>query len=87
MSPFQYGSLPRTSTVQTLTYLMHKWHLAMHTQGALIDHDKLLETLTNIGVRLALVDWFGSYFHGRSQMTSFQAVQSEIKGGVPQANK
>ena len=56
----------------------------------LIDHNKLLETFIKIGVRPALVSWFASYLYGRSQMSSFQDTQSElrrVKGGVPQGSK
>ena len=104
ISEFQFGGLPGTSAVQALIYLMHKWHLALHTPGRairivfldfrkafdLVDHNKLLETLMNIGVRPALVGWFSSYLHGRSQFTSFQGEKSDvqkIKGGVPQGSK
>ena len=104
ISEFQFGGLPGTSTVQALIYLLHKWHLAMHTPGKviriafldfrkafdLLDHNKLIETFTNIGVRPALVGWFASYLQGRSQFTSFQGEQSDlkkIKGGVPQGSK
>ena len=82
----------------------HKRHLAMHTPGKvirivfldfrkafdLIDHNKRLETFIIVGVRPALVGWFASYVHGRSQITSFQSVQSDlrkVKGGVPQESK
>ena len=104
ISEFQFGGLPGTSTVQALIYLLHKWHLATHTPGKvirivfldfrkafdLVNHNKLLETFTNIGVRPALVGWFASYLQGRSQFTSFQGEQSDlkkIKGGVLQGNK
>ena len=56
----------------------------------LVDHNKLLETFTGIGVRPALVGWFASYLHGRSQFTSFQGEPSDlrkIRGGVPQGSK
>ena len=104
ISEFQFGGLPGTSTLQALIYLLHKWHFAMHTRGKvirivfldfrkafdLVDHNKLLETFTNIGVRPALVGWFASHVQGRSQFTSFQGEQSDlkkIKGGVPQDSK
>ncbi len=58
------------------------------------DHNKLLETFIIVGVRPALVGWFASYVHGevhgRSQITSFQSVKSDlrkVKGGVPQESK
>ena len=104
ISEFQFGGLPGTSAVQALIYLLHKWHSAMRTPGKvirivfldfrkafdLVDHNKLLETFTGIGVRPALVCWFASYLHGRSQFTSFQGEQSDlrkIRGGVPQGSK
>ena len=55
-----------------------------------VDHNKLLETFINIGVRPALVEWFASYLQGRSQFTSFQGEQSilrEVKGGVSRESK
>ena len=55
-----------------------------------VDHNKLLETFTSIGVWPAFVGWFASYLHGRSQFTSFQGEQSDlrkIRGGVPQGSK
>ena len=56
----------------------------------LIDHNKLLNTFIQIGVRSALVGWFASYLKGRSQVSTFQGDQSDlkrIKGGVPQGSK
>ena len=56
----------------------------------LIDHNKLLNTFIQIGVRPALVGWFASYLKGRSQVSTFQGDQSDlkrIKGGVPQGSK
>lgn len=52
----------------------------------LIDYNKLLETFTNMEVRQALIGWFASYFHGRSQATTIQGEQSDrknIHGGIP----
>ena len=55
-----------------------------------VDHNKLLETFTSIGVWPAFVGWFASYLHGRSQFTSFQGEQSDLRksrGGVLQGSK
>ena len=104
ISEFQFRRLPGTSTVQALIYLMHKWHSVLHTPGKLIriiflvfrkafdlvKHNRLLKTFINIGVRPALVGWFASYLHGRSQFTSFQGEQFElmrINGGIPLGSK
>ena len=53
----------------------------------LIDHNRLLQTFNDIGVRPGLIGWFASYFQGRSQMTTFHGVKyerMEINGGIPQ---
>ncbi|XP_028416451.1 uncharacterized protein LOC114540530 [Dendronephthya gigantea] len=55
----------------------------------LIDHNKLLESFLNNGVRPELVAWLASYLQGRSQIT-FQGERSSLKrinGGVPQGTK
>ena len=104
ISDCQFGGLPGTSAIQALVYLLHKWHMAMDNSGKiirvifldfrkafdLIDHNKLLNTFIQIGVRPALVGWFASYLKGRSQVSTFQGDQSDlkrIKGGVPQGSK
>ncbi len=40
ISEFQFGGLPGTSAVEALIYLLHKWHLAMHTPGNCYDFGK-----------------------------------------------
>jgi hypothetical protein len=37
----------------------------------LIDHNKLLENMCNIGVRPALVKWFATFLKERSHFTKF----------------
>ena len=104
ISECQFGGLPGTSAIQALVYLLHNWHMAMDNLGKvvrgtlldfckafdLIDHNKLLNTFVQIGVRPALVGWFASYLQDRLQVSTFQGVQSnlrKIKGGVPQGSK
>ena len=56
----------------------------------LIDHTKLSENFTPIGVRLELIGWLGSYLRGRSQIKTFWGEQSHLiktNGGVPQGSK
>ena len=56
----------------------------------LIDHTKLSENFTPIGVRLELIGWLGSYLRGRSQITTFRGEQSDLiktNGGVPHGSK
>ncbi len=84
--------------------LLHRWHKAMDETHRvirivfldfrkafdLIDHNKLLENMCNIGVRPALVKWFATFLKERSHFTKFGDEQSEfeyINGGVPQGSK
>ncbi len=104
ISKSQYGGLPGSSAVLALTKLLHRWHKAMdETQRVirivfldfrkafdLIDYNKLLENMCNIGVRPALVKWFATFLKERSHFTKFGDEESEfeyINGGVPQGSK
>ena len=83
ISNSQYGGLPKSSTVLALLRLLHNWHEAMDvTQRVirivfldfrkafdLIDHNKLLENMCNIGVRPALIKWFATVLKDRSYFT------------------
>ena len=64
--------------------------LDFHKAYDLINHNKLLENLTNIGVRPSLIRWFATDLQGRRQMCTFRNQKSEcksIKGGIPQGSK
>ena len=77
ISDSQYGGLPRSSTVNGLVNLLHNWHKLMDERHRvirivfldfckafdLIDHNKLVENMRSIGVRLALIKWFASYLN------------------------
>ena len=83
ISNYQYGGLPKSSTVLALVRLLHNWHEAMdETQRIirilfldfrkafdLVDHNKLLENKCNIGVRPALIKWFATFLKDRSHFT------------------
>ena len=56
----------------------------------LIDHNILLRNMKEMGVRLALIRWFGTYLNKRSHFTKFGNDTSDyayINGGVPQGSK
>jgi hypothetical protein len=101
----QYGDLPRSSTINALFNLIHKWHrksmdemirvirivfLDFRNAFNLINHNKLLEDMREVGVRSALVRWFASYLDERSHFTQFGKEASDfvnVLGGVPQGSK
>ena len=56
----------------------------------LIDHNKLLENMKEMGVRSVLIRWFVSYLNERSHFTQFGKEVSDfvnVIGGVPQGSK
>ena len=84
--------------------LIHKWHKSMGEMERvirivfldfckafhLIDHNKLLENMKEIGVRSLLIRWFASYLNERSHFTHFGKEASDfvdVTGGVPQSSK
>ena len=76
-----HGGLPRSSTINALVNLIHKWHKSMDEMHRvirivfldfrkafdLIDHNKLLENMEEMGVRSALIKWFASHLDERSR--------------------
>jgi hypothetical protein len=80
ISNSQYGGLPRSSTLYALLNLLHSWYRAMDEPQRvipiilldfrkafnLIDYNILLRNMKEMGVRLALIQWFGTYFNKRS---------------------
>ena len=81
----QYGSLPESSAVHALIYLVHKWCEIMDNPNKvfrivfldfrkafdLIDHNVLLDNCNNIGIRPAVLGWLASYLSGRSLVTRY----------------
>ena len=56
----------------------------------LIDDNKLLENMKEMGVRSVLIRWFASYLNERSQFTQFGEEASDfvnVTRGVPQSSK
>ena len=56
----------------------------------LIDHNKLLEDMREVGVRSSLIRWFASYLDERSHFTQFGREAFDfvnVLGGVPQGSK
>ena len=104
ISDSQYGGLPRSSTINALVNLIHKWHKSMDEMQRvirivfldfrkaldLIDHNKLLENMKEMGVRSVLIRWFASYLNERFRFTQFGKEASDfvnVTGGVPQGSK
>ena len=104
ISDSQYGGLTRSSTINALVNLIHKWHTSMdETERVirivfldfrkafdLIDHNKLLENMKEIGVRSILIRWFASYLNERSHFTQFGKEASDfvnVTEGVLQGSK
>ena len=104
MSDSQYGGLPRSSTINALVNLIHKWHKSMDEMQRvirivfldfrkafdLIDHNKLLENMKEMGVRSVLIRWFASYLNERFHFTRSGKEASDfvnVTGGVPQGSK
>ena len=96
--------MPKSSTVLALVRLLHNWHEVMdQTQRIirivfldfrkafdLINHNKLLENMCNIGVRPALIKWFATFLKDRSHFTRVgkeESVFQHINGGVPQGSR
>ena len=104
ISNSQYGGLPGSSTLYALLNLLHNWYRAMDEPQRviriifldfrkafdLINHNILLRNMKEMGVRLALIQWFGTYLNKRSHFTKFGNDTSDyayINGGVPQGSK
>ena len=104
ISDSQYGGLPRSSTINALVNLIHKWHNSMDEMQRvirivfldfrkafdLIDHNKLLESMKEMGVRSVLIRWFASYLNERFHFIQFGKEASDfvnVTGGVPQGSK
>ena len=100
----QYGGLPGSSTLYALLNLLHNWYRAMDKPQRviriifldfrevfdLINHNILLRNMKEMGVRLALIQWFGTYLNKRSHFTKFGNDMPDyayINGGVPQGSK
>ena len=89
ISDSQYGGLPQSSTINALVNLIHKWHKSMdemqrvirivflHFGKAfdLIDHNKLLENMNEMGVRSVLIRWIASYLN---DLTSHSLVKKHL---------
>jgi hypothetical protein len=83
ISDSQYDGLLRPSTINALLNLLHKWHESMDEMHRvikivfcdfrkafdLIDHNKLLEDMWEVGVRSAFIRWFASYLDERSHFS------------------
>ena len=92
ISDSQYGGLMRSSTINALVNLTHKWHKSMDEMERvirivfldfckafdLIDHNKLLENMKEKGVRSILIRWFASYLNERSHFTQFGKEASDF---------
>ena len=104
ISDSQYGGLPRLSTINALVNLIHKWHKSLGEMQRvirivfldfrkafdLIDHNKLLENMKEMGVRSVLNRWFASHLNERSHFTQFGKEASDfvnVTRGVPQSSK
>ena len=104
ISDSQYGGLTRSSTINALVNLIHKWHKSMDEMKRvirivfldfrkafdLIDHNKLLENMKEMGVRSILIRWFASYLNERSHFTQFGKEASDfvyVTEGVLQGSK
>ncbi len=93
ISHSQYGGLPRSSTINALVNLIHKWHKSMDEMHRVIrivfldfrkafdhiDHNKLLENMEEMGVRSALIKWFASYLDERSHFTQIGKEESDFE--------
>ncbi len=56
----------------------------------LIDHNKLLENMEEMGVRSAVIKWFASYLDERSHFTQIGKEESDfecVNGGIAQGSK
>ena len=81
ISDSQYGGLTRSSTTNALVNLIHKSMDEMERvirivfyfckAFDLIDHNKLLENMKEMGVRSILIRWFASYLNEQSYFTQF----------------
>ena len=104
ISDSPYGGLPQSSTINALVNLIHKWHKSMDEMQRvirivfldfrkpfdLIDHNKLLENMKEMGVRSVLIRRFASYLDEKSHFTQFGKEASDfvnVIGGVPQGSK
>jgi hypothetical protein len=81
----QNGGLPRSSTLYALLNLLHNWYRAMDEPQRviriifldfrkafdLIHHNILLRNMKEMGVRLAFIQWFGTYLNKISHYTTF----------------
>jgi hypothetical protein len=85
ISNSQNGGLPRSSKLYALLNLLHNWYRAMDEPQRviriifldfrkafdLIHHNILLRNMKEMGVRLAFIQWFGTYLNKISHHTKF----------------
>ena len=81
-----YSKNPATLTQRVIRIVFLDFRKAFE----LIDHNKLLENMCNIGVRPALIKWFATFLKHRSHFTRVGREEScfqNINGGVAQGSR
>ena len=102
LSPQQFGFGPGSSTQEALLTATHDWHRSLDrglsTAALFLDlsktfdrvpHNKLLCSLSSIGISGPLLQWFQSYLSDRSQRVVLNGHSSSalpVKSGVPQGS-
>ncbi|CAB4038674.1 Hypothetical predicted protein, partial [Paramuricea clavata] len=100
LNDLQSGFRPGDSTVNQLTYLVHKIYLALENghevRMVFLDiskafdkvwHKGLLYKLKCLGIKGSLLSWFHSYLSGRKQRVVIEGQSSgwgDLEAGVPQ---
>jgi hypothetical protein len=98
----QFGFLPKHSTTDQLTYLLHELHSASnqrkHTVACFLDlaaafdtvpHAAILHKLPAYGIRGHVLRWIANFLHERKQHVSVDGHQSptgQVLSGVPQGS-
>ena len=102
LSDRQFGFRPKSSTQDALLTVSRDWHqsLTSHQQVAAVffdirkafdsvPHDKLLASLSNIGISGSLLKWFANYLSDRHQQVVLDGSASSytrVTSGVPQGS-
>jgi hypothetical protein len=102
IAPNQFGFLPKHSTTDQLTFLLHELHAAMNDKKSIVacfldlaaafdsvPHSAIIHKLPAYGVRGHLLRWIADFLHSRQQYVAIDSHHSSvesIRSGVPQGS-
>ena len=97
LDPNQYGAVPKSSSTQALTHMLHNWSMETDGNGAtvrtilfdykkafdLIDHRILLEKLCRLNLPIRIINWIIDFLSNRFQRIKLSEGCYSEWGSVP----